>query len=128
MSAFPRRGEIWQVQLPDENKRRPALIISTNSRNQFSNSVLVIPITSNLKPSQTHGLLPAGQGGLKHASMARCENIGYLQKGFVHRGGFSGEVAAGLLREVETSILLALEITRPQYCFNLISLNSTTIG
>ena len=113
MSDFPRRGEIWQVQLPDESKRRPALIISTNTRNQFSNSVLIVPITSNLKPSQTHVLLPAGQGGLKHASMARCENLGYLQKGLVHRAGFSGEVAPGLLRQIETSILLALGITRP---------------
>src|SRR6266704_6519555 len=68
---FPRRGEIWQVHLPDENKRRPAVIISVNSRNETANSVIVVPLTTNLRPSPAHVLLHAGHGGLRHASIAR---------------------------------------------------------
>jgi mRNA interferase MazF len=108
--TFPRRGEIWQVQLPDETKRRPALIISVNSRNEFSNSVLVVPLTTNLKPSPAHVMLPAGQGGLRHASMARCENLGYLRKDRLNRAGFSGAISAALLRQIEAAILRALGI------------------
>ena len=110
-SPFPRRGEIWQVQFPDETKRRPALIISENSRNQYANSVIAVPITSNLAPSPVHVLLPVGQGGLRHTSMARCENLNYVRKDRVSRGGFAGSVTPALLRDVEDAIMTALGIT-----------------
>jgi mRNA-degrading endonuclease toxin of MazEF toxin-antitoxin module len=48
MAAFPRRGEIWLVDFPDDPKSRPALIVSLNSRNEFSNSVLAVPVTGPL--------------------------------------------------------------------------------
>jgi mRNA interferase MazF len=109
--TYPRRGEILQVQLPDETKRRPALVISVNPRNELSNSVLVVPLTTNLKPSPTHVMLPAGQGGLRHASMARCENLGYLRNDRLNRAAFSGAVSAVLLREIEVAISRALGMT-----------------
>src|SRR5687767_7708984 len=78
MPAFPRRGEIWLVDFPDDPKSRPALIVSTDARNEFANSVLAVPLTTNLRPSPTHVMLPKGQGGLAQDSMARCENVSYL--------------------------------------------------
>ena len=107
---FPRRGEIWQVHLPDETKRRPAVIISVNSRNELSNSVVVVPLTTNLRPSLAHVLLPAGQGGLRHASMARCENLGYVRKEHLNRSSFSGAISGALLVEIERAIVGALGI------------------
>jgi mRNA-degrading endonuclease toxin of MazEF toxin-antitoxin module len=59
MATFPRRGEIWLVEFPDDPKLRPALIVSLDARNEFSNSVLAVPITTNLRPAPTHVLLPA---------------------------------------------------------------------
>jgi mRNA-degrading endonuclease toxin of MazEF toxin-antitoxin module len=64
MGNFPRRGEIWLVDFPDDPKSRPALIVSPNARNEFANSVLAVPVTTNLRIAPTHVLLPAKQGGL----------------------------------------------------------------
>ena len=83
---FPRRGEIWLAQFPDDPKLRPALIVSIDQRNQFSNSVLGVPITTNLRPAPTHVLLPKGQGGLDRDSMARCENVSYTLRVRLSRG------------------------------------------
>jgi mRNA-degrading endonuclease toxin of MazEF toxin-antitoxin module len=44
MAAFPRRGEVWLVDFPDDPKSRPALIVSLDVRNELSNSVLAAPI------------------------------------------------------------------------------------
>ena len=75
MPTYPQRGEVWLTSLPDDPKRRPSLIVSIDVRNEMSNSVLTVPITTNLRPSPTHVFLPAMQGGLTHDSVARCENV-----------------------------------------------------
>src|SRR5258706_2962313 len=100
-AQFPHRGEVWQIQFPEETKRRPGLIISVDQRNRFANSVLAIPITSNLQPAPTHVLLPSGQAGLRHASMARCENLNWVRKDRGNRGGLSGFVSPALFRVIE---------------------------
>jgi mRNA-degrading endonuclease toxin of MazEF toxin-antitoxin module len=84
------------------------LIASTNARNEFANSVLAVPVTTNLRPSPTHVALPKGQGGLLHDSMARCENVSYLHKSRLSRGPMGGPVSAALLHEVERCLLRAL--------------------
>jgi mRNA interferase MazF len=108
--VFPRRGEIWLVDFPDDAKARPALIVSPDARNQFANSVLGVPITTNLRGAPTHFLLPAGQGGLSHDSMARCENMSYLHKSRLRRGSFAGTVSPALMGEIERCLLRVLGI------------------
>src|SRR5438552_12017679 len=108
---FPRRGEVWLVRFPGDPKLRPALAVSVNHRNEFGNSVLAVPITTNLKPAPTHVFLPMGQGGLHQNSMARCENVSYVERIDVRRAGFSGLISASLLREIERALLRALGIT-----------------
>lgn len=54
MSKFPKRGEIYWVNLDptlgsEINKARPALIISNNTGNELSRRVIVAPITSSTK-------------------------------------------------------------------------------
>jgi mRNA-degrading endonuclease toxin of MazEF toxin-antitoxin module len=51
MASFPRRGEIWLVDFPDDPKSRPALIVSLNACNEYSDSVLAVPVTTNPRPS-----------------------------------------------------------------------------
>jgi mRNA-degrading endonuclease toxin of MazEF toxin-antitoxin module len=109
-AEFPRRGEVWLVDFPDDPKSRPALIVSPDARNEWANSVLAVPITTNLRPAPTHLLLPAGQGGLSYDSMARCENVSYVHKSRLRRGAFSGMVGPSLVREVERCLLRALGI------------------
>lgn len=111
MARFPRRGEVWLVDFPDDPKSRPALIVSTDARNEFANSVLAVPITSNLRPAPTHVLPPAGQGRLSHDSMARCENVSYLHKSRLTRGPLGGPISPALVREVERGLLRALGMT-----------------
>src|SRR5438477_12406532 len=101
MAGFPRRGEVWLVEFPDDPKVRPALIVSPDVRNELANSVLAVPITSNLRPAPTHVPLPAGQGGLSHDSMARCENVSYLHKSRLARGPLAAGISSALMREVE---------------------------
>src|SRR5436190_13453511 len=101
MPAFPRRGEIWLVEFPDDPKSRPALIVSTDARNEFSNSVLAVPLTTNLRPAATHVLLllPRGQGGLDVDSMARCENVSYIRRFRLRRSDFTGLISVALMHE-----------------------------
>jgi mRNA-degrading endonuclease toxin of MazEF toxin-antitoxin module len=42
MATFPRRGEVWLVQFPDDPKSRPALIVSPDVRNELATSVLAV--------------------------------------------------------------------------------------
>src|SRR6266513_5466487 len=111
MATFPRRGEIWLVEFPDDPKLRPALIVSPDVRNELANSVLAVPITTNLRPAPTHVPLPAAQGGLLHDSMARCENVSYLHKSRLSRGPLAGAVTPALMRDVERCLLRSLGIT-----------------
>lgn len=109
-AAFPQRGEIWLDNFPDDPKSRPAVIVSPDAWNQFANSVLAVPATTNLRPAPTHVLLPAGGGGLSYDSMARCENVSYVHKSRLRRGSFSGAVSGSHMREIERCLLQALGI------------------
>jgi len=108
----PRSGEIWSVQLPnqpaDPHTPRPALIVSIDVRNRLAGDVVVVPLSTNLRPLPTHVLLPAGTGGLRHDSMAKCEQITTLDKRFLTDGPFAGPVSEGLLDEVVRAIRRAV--------------------
>jgi mRNA interferase MazF len=111
MATFPRRGEVWLVNFPDDPKFRPALIVSLDVRNELANSVPAVPITTNPRPSPTHVALPVGEGGLAHDSMARCENVSYLHKSRLARGPLGGTIGRALMGEVERGLLRSLGIT-----------------
>jgi mRNA interferase MazF len=51
--SFPLRGELWMIDLDpiigsEIGKRRPALVISNDKSNEYSNTISVLPITSNI--------------------------------------------------------------------------------
>jgi mRNA-degrading endonuclease toxin of MazEF toxin-antitoxin module len=108
----PQRGEIWSVQLPnqpaDTHTPRPALVLSIDVRNRLASDVVVVPLTTNLRRLPTRVLLPAGAGGLRQASMAKCEQITTLDKRFLVRGPFAGRVANSLLGDVVRAIRRAV--------------------
>jgi mRNA interferase MazF len=89
-APFPRRGEIWTVELPgqpaDPHTPRPALVVSVNVRNRLAGDVLVVPLSTYLRPLPTHVLVPAGVGGQRHDSMAKCEQLTCLDNQFLVRG------------------------------------------
>src|SRR3989442_6736629 len=110
MPTFPRRGEVFFVRFPDELKERPAVIISINARNERANSVLAIPLTTDLRPAPSHVLLVRGDGGLTHESMARCENITLLRKERLQRGPLGSALTIDRLREIEQALQRAIGI------------------
>jgi mRNA interferase MazF len=111
-AVFPRRGEIWSVELPnqpaDPHTPRPALVVSMDVRNRMAGDVLVVPLSTHLRPLPTHVLLPAGAGGQHRDSVAKCEQITTLDKRFLVRGPFGGRVSAPLLDQVVRAVRRAL--------------------
>ena len=73
--------------------------------------MLAVPVTTNLRPAPTHVPLPAGQGGLAHDSMARCENVSYLHKSRLARGPLAGPIGSALIGDVERCLLRSLGLT-----------------
>lgn len=110
---YPRRSEIYLVRLPGQPKdakSRPALIVSLDVRNRLANDVIVVPISTTLRPSPTHVKLQKGEGGLDQISMAKCEQITTLDKSFLIRGPFSGAISPIKMAEVEKAIQRAIGI------------------
>ena len=111
--SYPRRGEIYLVRLPghpSDIKDRPALVVSLDVRNRLANDVIVVPLSTTLRLAPTHVELPAGEGGLKENSMAKCEQVTTLDKSFLIRGPFAGTINTSLMREVEKAIQRAIGI------------------
>ena len=114
--SYPRRGEIYLVRIPGhphDIKDRPAVVVSIDVRNRLANDVIVVPLSSNLRAAPTHVEVPAGEGGLKQSSMAKCEQITTLDKSFLIHGPFAGIVSALILREVEKAIQRSIGIAIP---------------
>jgi mRNA interferase MazF len=114
--SYPCRGEIYLVRIPGQphdTKDRPALVVSMDVRNRLANDVIVVPLSTNLRPAPTHVELPAGEGGLKETSVAKCEQITTLDKSFLIRGPFAGAISAHILREVEKAIQRSIGIAIP---------------
>ena len=86
-AKFPRWGDIYEVDLDpvigsETGKRRPALIVSNDSNNEFSRTVTVLPITSQLakKSYPFEVLVPSGAGGLTLDSRVKANQIRTVDK------------------------------------------------
>ena len=107
-----KRGEIFLVSLDptvgsEINKTRPALIISNDINNQFSETVTVIPITSSvgkIYPFET--FLPSGESGLTKNSKAKCNQIRTIDKKRLLKS--FGKVSPEKLKEIENALLIHL--------------------
>ena len=111
--SSPRCGEIYLVRLPghpSDTKTRPALVVSMDVRNRLAHDVIVVPLSTTLRPAPTHVLLPAGEGGLKDTSMAKCEQVTTLDKALLVRGPFAGSISPSLMQNIENAIQRAIGI------------------
>ena len=60
--------------LIEPDKQRPALVISSDSLNEHSQDVCVLPIsTAEHKVFSLRPKLKAGEGGLSHDSWVKCD-------------------------------------------------------
>jgi mRNA interferase MazF len=113
-SPYPRQGKIYLIRALKtlgDTKKRPALVISLNIRNQFSSSVLVVPLTSDLSGGETPTriLIKAGEGGLSKDSLVLCDNISAVRKIYLEHGPY-GSVSLESLQRVQQGIQIAIAI------------------
>ena len=107
---MPRRGYLYWVSL---DKRRPALVLSPDYRNQHAHDVIVIPCSTHIRPAPTHVVLRRGQCGLAEASVLKCEQITTLAKADVHEPALGRPLPAGVLLAVERAVLRAIGVPVP---------------
>jgi mRNA-degrading endonuclease toxin of MazEF toxin-antitoxin module len=109
----PKRGEIWWVNLPnqpgDPHQPRTAIVVSPNRRNQLAFDVIVVPTFSNIRPHSTHVTIPAGNGGLPHESIAKCEQITTLDKRFLSGGPLGQPIGPTIMNAIIKAIRCAVD-------------------
>jgi mRNA interferase MazF len=113
MVEYPKRGEIYLVNLhskPKDVKNRPALVVSLDIRNKLANDIIVVPLSTTLRPAPTHVLLQEGEGGLSKVSMAKCEQVATIDKSFLIRGPFAGKISNEKMKEIEKAFKIGIGI------------------
>ena len=93
---------------PLDMKNRPALIVSSDIRNKFADDIIVVPLTTNLRPAPTHVLLQEGEGGLSRSSMAKCEQVTTIDKALLIKGPFAGRISDENMKKIEKAIIIAI--------------------
>jgi mRNA interferase MazF len=114
MAAFPQQGQIYLIKALKsigDTKKRPAVIVSINIRNELSSTVLVVPFTSDLSSSNTPTriLLPAGEGGLQQDSLAVCDSILAVRKQYLEQGPY-GSISPDALQRIQAGIQIAIGV------------------
>jgi mRNA interferase MazF len=111
----PRRGEVYWVQLDptvgtEIAKTRPAVVISNDVGNQYSERVIVAPTTSRhterVYPFEVH--VPAGEGGLPQESKVLLDQIRSVDKRRLGRR--LGTLPPDRVREVDEAIRISLAV------------------
>jgi len=104
---MPKRGEVWLVDFSpaigsEIRDPHPALIISVDELNKSPWGLIVVcPISTfrKEKPFRLHVLLSPPEGGIKHASIIRCDQVKSVSiQRFLEKWG---EVKAGRIQDVD---------------------------
>ena len=78
---LPYRGEVWFGDLDptighEQAGKRPVLVVSIDTLNQGpAGLVIVVPITSRIRPVSSHVRLSPPEGGLRTESSILCESV-----------------------------------------------------
>ena len=115
-----KRGYIYYAYLDpvvgsEQGDYRPVLVVQNDIGNQYSPTVIVVPLTRNLRknPLPTHVLIPRSCG-LEQDSLALAEQIRTIDRSRLN--GYIGRVDNGALwREIDKAleICIGLEKRRP---------------
>ncbi len=110
-----KRGDVYLADLnptkgSEQAGRRPVLILQDDRLIPATLTVMVIPLTTNLRMQKlpTCVLIPQGEGGLRQDSIAICHQMRALDKqGLIERWG---TVSPERLVEVEHIVLRTLGV------------------
>ena len=107
------RGDIYLADLnPSRGSEqagiRPVIIVQHNNIDRFTSTVVVIPLTSNLRRAQIPGtmVIPAGQGGLNQESVALCYQIVVIDRQRLQRQ--LGTLSSSYLQQLEEAMRYTL--------------------
>ncbi|MPY89359.1 MAG: type II toxin-antitoxin system PemK/MazF family toxin [Luteitalea sp.] len=98
------RGEIWLLDLPRPDKRRPVLILTRPSLVRLLHTVTVAAITSTLRGSPTEVEVGVAEG-LKQTSCVNLCNVFTVQRRQLRT--FVGSASAEKMREVCRALTVA---------------------
>ena len=89
---------------------RPVLIIQSDKISKYTQTVVSIPITTNLRRAQIPGcvLLPKGEGGLIQDSVALCYQIRAIAKSRLQNR--IGSLSPPVLKQIEDAIKITFEM------------------
>ena len=103
-----RRGDVILVNLDptvgvEIKKTRPAVVVSNDSINQYSQLVVVVPVTKNTaRISPSHVVIPKGVSRLTFTSKVVTEQIKAVDKQRIVRR--LGSLSAALIAHVERAL------------------------
>lgn len=110
--SFPIRGEIWMVALDpiigsEIGKIRPAVVISNDRNNEYSNTITVLPITFKVHDVYPFEVfLPKEECKLSVDSKIKCNQIRTLDKSRLIRA--ISPLSPSTIKEVEQALLIHL--------------------
>ena len=112
--SYPQQGEVYLIRAlknVGDTKKRPAVIVSLNVRNQYSTTVLVVPFTSDLTSGETPTriLIHAPEGGLEVDSLALCDNVSAVRQSYLSDSPY-GVVSAASLQRIQQGIMIAIGV------------------
>jgi mRNA interferase MazF len=113
------RGDIFLANLnPSRGSEqagiRPVVLVQRNTIGRFTRTVVVIPLTSNLRRAQIPGtvMIPAGQGGLTQDSVALCHQVVVLDNDrFIRK---VGELPKPYLETLRQALIYTLALENPE--------------
>jgi len=110
-----RRGDVYLADLnPSRGSEqagiRPVILVQRNTLDRFTTTIVVVPITSNLRRAKIPGtiVIPAGEGGLTQESVALCYQIVVIDKQRLIRQ--LGTLSASYLLKLKSALEYTLEL------------------
>ena len=114
-AGFPRYGDIYDVNLDpvvgsETGKRRPALVVSNDTNNEYSQTVTVLPITGQpaRKEYPFEVLIPENIAGLTADSRIKANQIRTVDKRRLVR--FRGSLPSQYLPKVARALKIHLNL------------------
>jgi mRNA interferase MazF len=114
-NSFPRYGDIYEVNLDpvvgaETSKNRPALVVSNDINNEYSQTVTILPITSQPAKKQYpfEVLILKGTAGLNADSRIKANQIRTVDKNRLC--SFRGSLSPEFIPRVEKALKIHLNM------------------
>jgi mRNA interferase MazF len=113
--AFPHFGDVFDAELDpvvgsETGKRRPAVVVSNNVNNEFSNTVTILPVTSKTakKVYSFEVYVPKGIAGLTEDSRIKADQVRTIDKKRLKT--FRGFLPVDFLSKVDVALKVHLNM------------------